>query len=71
MVYFGPGVHDLTNRSVGDNKTIYIAGGAYIRGAMDADEKPVQIGLSDMLLPTFKLSGKNISIRGSPLCQHE
>ncbi|MFC1766449.1 glycosyl hydrolase family 28 protein [Planctomycetota bacterium] len=64
VVYFGPGVHDLTNLSVGDNTTIYIAGGAYIRGVMDPDEKPVQIGPRNMLLPTFKLSGKNISIRG-------
>ena len=64
VVYFGPGVHDLTNLSVGDNTTIYIAGGAYIRGAMDPDPKPVQVGPRDMLLPTFKLSGKNITIRG-------
>lgn len=64
VVYFGPGVHDLTHLSVGDNTTIYIAGGAYIRGAMDPDQKPVQVGPRNMLLPTFKLSGKNIAIRG-------
>ena len=64
VVYFGPGVHDLTSLSVGDNTTIYIAGGAYVRGGMDPDEKPGQVGLRTMLLPTFTLSGKNITIRG-------
>lgn len=64
VIYFGPGVHDLTSLSVGDNKTVYIAGGAIIRGGMDPDEKPAQVGLRTMLLPTFKLSGKNISFRG-------
>lgn len=64
VIYFGPGVHEVTNLSVGDNKTVYIAGGAYIRGGMDSDEKPTQVGLRTMLLPTFQLSGKNITIRG-------
>ena len=64
VIYFGPGLHELTSLSVGDNKTVYIAGGAYIRGGMDPDEKAEQVGLRTMLLPTFKLSGKNITIRG-------
>ncbi|MBC8218029.1 MAG: endo-polygalacturonase, partial [Planctomycetes bacterium] len=50
VIYFGPGVHEVTNLSVGDNKTVYIAGGAYIRGGMDSDEKPTQVGLRTMLL---------------------
>ena len=64
VVYFGPGLHELTNLTVGDNTTIYIAGGAYIRGGMDSDEKPTQMGVRTMLLPTFQLSGKNVTIRG-------
>ena len=64
VMYFGPGVHEITSLSVGANKTVYIAGGAYIRGGMDPKEKPTQVGLRTMLLPTFQLSGKNITIRG-------
>lgn len=71
VVYFGPGLHELTHLSVGDNTTIYIAGGAYIRGGMDPDEKPTQVGVRTMLLPTFQLSGKNITIRGRGIIEQE
>ncbi len=64
VVYFGPGVHDVTSLAVGDNQTVYLAGGAYIRGGMDADEEQGQVGLRKMHLPTFMLSGKNIQFRG-------
>ena len=64
VVYFGPGVHEITSLSVGDNKTVYLAGGAYIRCGMDPDEKPEQVGQSKMLLPTFTLGGKNITFCG-------
>ena len=71
VIYFGPGLHELTNLTVGDNTTIYIAGGAYIRGGMDPDEKSTQVGLRTMLRPTFQLSGKNITIRGRGIIEQE
>ncbi|MDQ8183311.1 glycosyl hydrolase family 28 protein [Pelagicoccus sp. SDUM812005] len=64
VIYFGPGVHELTHLAVGDDTTVYVAGGAYIRGGMDASEEEGQVGLRTMYLPTFMLSGKNIEFRG-------
>ena len=64
VIYFGPGVHDLTSLAVADNTTVYIAGGAYVRCGMDPKEKPVQVGQRTMLLPSFILSGGNITFRG-------
>lgn len=64
MVYFGPGVHDLTSLKVGDNTTVYLAGGAYIRCGMEEKDKPVEIRGKQKNLPTFFLEGENITIRG-------
>lgn len=71
VVYFGPGLHELTNLTVGDNTTIYIAGGAYIRGGMDPDEKQVEDSGRMRNTPSFVLSGKNISIRGRGIIEQE
>ena len=58
VIYFGPGIHEITSVSViGDNKTVYIAGGAVVRGIL-SDEEPGRRGAS------FVLRGKNISFRG-------
>ncbi|WP_347840823.1 glycosyl hydrolase family 28 protein [uncultured Draconibacterium sp.] len=62
--YFGPGIHDLTSLNVGDNTTVYLAGGAYIRCGMDEDEKEVEVRGQKRKLPTFFLEGNNITIRG-------
>jgi hypothetical protein len=53
VIYFGPGIHYVSNLMVGDNKTVYIAGGAIVRGI--AQEKAEAV---------FDLRGKNISFRG-------
>lgn len=64
VVYFGPGVHEVTHLAVGDNTTVYLAGGAYVRCVMDPDETPGAVGLRTMFLPSFMVHGTNISFRG-------
>jgi hypothetical protein len=64
VIYFGPGLHEVTNLTVGSDTTIYLAGGAYIRGVMSPEEQPGLAGLRTMLLPTFMMSGTNITFRG-------
>lgn len=58
VIYFGPGIHEITSVSViGDNKTVYIAGGAIVRGILPKDETSGR-GAS------FVIRGKNITFRG-------
>lgn len=64
VIYFGPGVHEVTSVSVGDNKTVYIAGGAYLKCGSDQDEKEVELRGRQRKPPTFLLEGKNITVRG-------
>ncbi len=64
IVYFGPGLHDVTNVKVGDNTTVYIAGGAYLRCKMNDDEQEVTLRGRKRNPPTFFLEGKNITLRG-------
>ncbi len=42
VIYFGPGVHEVGTTRVPSGKTVYIAGGAVVRGKILPDEKPVQ-----------------------------
>jgi hypothetical protein len=60
VIYFGPGIHEVTHMVVGSNKTIYIAGGAYIR--TQPDPAGSLNGRSES--PTFTLRGSNITVRG-------
>lgn len=64
VVYFGPGVHELTTLKVEDNTTVYIAGGAYIRAGMEDDEPEVNLRGRKRNPPTFFIEGDNITIRG-------
>lgn len=57
VIYFGPGIHEITSVPVGDNQTVYIAGGAVVRGILPEDGK-------DRVEPSFVLRGKNITFRG-------
>ena len=58
VIYFGPGIHEITSvRVVGDNKTVYIAGGAVVRGIIGEGEQS-RWGSS------FEIRGKNIAFRG-------
>ena len=42
VIYFGPGVHDVTTIRPRNGQTVYLAGGAILRAKIPPDEKPVQ-----------------------------
>ncbi len=66
VIYFGPGVHEVTHMEIGSNKTLYVAGGAVVRGVIGPDE-PFRISSYSGLKtysPTFQLRGENITVRG-------
>ena len=52
VIYFGPGVHEVTSLKVGDGKTVYLAPGAVVKGTAHGRG------------PVFVLDGKNIVLRG-------
>lgn len=64
VVYFGPGIHEVTSVVVGDNTTVYIAGGAYLRCGSDPDENEVELRGRKRKPPSFFLEGTNITVRG-------
>lgn len=65
VVYFGPGIHEVTSMKIGSGKTVYVAGGAVIRCVMAQDEKQMEDKAGRLRSPpTFILEGKNISFRG-------
>lgn len=66
VIYFGPGVHEITHLAVGDNQTVYVAGGAVVRGIIKPDEKFHISGYSGLrgYTPTLELKGQNIKLRG-------
>jgi hypothetical protein len=66
VIYYGPGVHEVTRVVVGDGKTVYVAGGAVVRAVIGPDEKFSISGYSGLknYAPTFELRGKNIAFRG-------
>ncbi|MDY9919043.1 MAG: glycosyl hydrolase family 28 protein [Proteiniphilum sp.] len=66
VIYFGPGIHNVSNLVIGDNKTVYVAGGAIVRGIIEPDE-PFTISSYSGLKrysPSFDLQGRNITFRG-------
>lgn len=66
VIFFGPGIHEVSNMIIGDNKTLYIAGGAIVRGIITPEEKYTISSYSGQRVysPTFDLQGRNITIRG-------
>lgn len=66
VIYFGPGIHEVSSMVIGDNKTVYVAGGAIVRAVIRPDEQyhtNAETGLRGYA-PTFDLRGKNITFRG-------
>ena len=57
VIYFGPGIHEITSVQVRDNQTVYIAGGAIVRGVLGENEQTRRQA-------SFVLRGKNITFRG-------
>ena len=75
VIYFGPGIHEITSVLVGDDKTVYIAGGAIVRGITGEDEQwsPSRQypGLRNYRGQSFILRGKNITFRGRGIVDQE
>ncbi|WP_372743945.1 glycosyl hydrolase family 28 protein [Lutibacter sp.] len=72
VIYFGPGIHDITSVKVKDSTTVYIAGGAYLRAKKASEEKQYQDQTGRKRNPpTFLLEGKNITIRGRGIIDQE
>lgn len=66
VLFFGPGIHQVSHVVVSNNQTVYIAGGAVVRGIIAPDE-PYNISSYSGLrtyTPTFVLRGTNITFRG-------
>jgi len=70
VIYFGPGIHEIAHLAVGDGKTLYLAGGAILRGVIKPEE-PFHVGRSvngkeerRSYSATIELKGKGITFRG-------
>ena len=65
VIFYGPGIHTITSLVVGDNKTLYLAGGAILRATIGKDEKftTEPSGLKNYP-PSIILAGKNIKLTG-------
>ena len=66
VLYFGPGIHEVSHVAVTNGQTVYVAGGAVVRGVIYPDEKFGISGYSGLRTysPTFLLRGTNITFRG-------
>ncbi|HOW66086.1 MAG TPA: glycosyl hydrolase family 28 protein [Candidatus Paceibacterota bacterium] len=76
VIYFKPGVHAAGKISVGDNQTVYLAGGAIVKGAIDAQGANIRIlgrGILDgsdyewrkgPYHVTIGITGTNVEING-------
>lgn len=66
VIYFGPGIHEVGSLEVGSGKTVYVAGGAVVRGIIKPDEKFSISSYSGLknYQPTFRLRGSHITVRG-------
>jgi hypothetical protein len=66
VIYFGPGVHEVSHMLVGNGKTVYLAGGAVVCAVIRPDEPSWISSYSGLknYSPTFELRGNNITFRG-------
>ena len=66
VLYFGPGIHEVSHLVVTNGQTVYVAGGAVVRGVIRPDEPFGISGYSGLRTypPTFSLQGTNIAFRG-------
>ncbi len=64
VIYFAPGVHEVSSLVVEENKTVYIAGGAYIRCVTTETDERMEVGGRRMVTPTFMIMGDNVQFRG-------
>jgi hypothetical protein len=52
VIYFGPGIHEVTGVTVGSGQTVYVAAGAVVKGTAGPRS------------PVFLLEGEHITLRG-------
>jgi hypothetical protein len=66
VIYFGPGIHEVSHLVVSNNQTVYVAGGAVVRGVIRPGEKFHVSSYSGLRTyePTFVLKGDHITFRG-------
>lgn len=66
VIYFAPGIHEISHLEVGDNQTVYIAGGAIVRAVIKPNEDYKISSYSGLKTysPSISLKGKNIKICG-------
>ncbi|MEP2690679.1 glycosyl hydrolase family 28 protein [Maribacter dokdonensis] len=64
VIYFGPGIHNVSQITVTDGQTLYVAGGAYINCVVPEIEEEIEIRGQLRKKPTFILEGNNVSIKG-------
>ena len=66
VIYYGPGIHEVGSLTVPGGKTVYVAGGAIVRGVIKPDEKFRISSYSGLktYAPTFTLKGEKIVFRG-------
>jgi len=68
VIYFGPGIHEISRLIIKDNQTLYLAGGAVLRTILSEEEKegadPVTGLKKQPYHPSISLIGKNIKVRG-------
>jgi hypothetical protein len=66
VIYYGPGIHEVTHVVVTNNQTVYVAPGAIVRG-IAGPEEPHRISSYNHLpnyAPTFQLQGNHIRLCG-------
>ena len=64
VIYFGPGIHEVTHMEIGDNKTVYVAGGSIVRLVV-GDNEPYTVSKGRRnYSKSFDLIGNNITFRG-------
>ena len=65
VLFIGPGIHEISNLNIGDNKSIYVAGGAILKAVIGKDER---FGIEPSGLknyaPRIFLHGHHIKIFG-------
>jgi hypothetical protein len=66
VIFYGPGIHEVGSLTVPSGKTVYVAGGAIVRGVILPDEKFHISSYSGLktYAPTFTLKGQKIVFRG-------
>jgi len=66
VIFFGPGIHEISHLVVTNQQTVYVSAGAIVRGVIKAEE-PYQISSYSGLRtysPTLDLRGDHITLRG-------